>query len=73
MKTITFQLIFFVLFSFALANCSAQQAYYGLQQSAKNECAKSVNRAEYAECIERATMSYEEYEQKRKEQNADGK
>jgi len=65
------KMIIFALFSIVLANCSAQQTYEGLQQNARNECAKSANQAQYRECMERTNMSYAEYEQKRKEQDKD--
>jgi len=61
----------FALFSITLTNCSARQTYEGLQQNARNECAKSANQAQYRECMERTSMSYAEYEQKRKEQDKD--
>ncbi len=63
------KIIISALFSIVLANCSARQTYDGLQQNARNECAKSANQAQYRECMERTNMSYAEYEQKRKEQD----
>jgi hypothetical protein len=51
-----------------LSACSAKQTYGGLQQGARNDCASAANSTEYARCMERLDMSYEEYEQARREQ-----
>lgn len=64
--TVFFLLIPAVLF----AGCSAKQAYYGMQEHARSQCVKISTQHDYAECLQRANMSYEEYELKRaKEQS----
>jgi len=68
--------LLFLALTVGLSACSAQQAYSGLQQGAKNDCAvSSANSSEYTRCMERLDMSYEEYEQARKEagENTDSK
>ena len=64
-NTVKFTL--FLALAVCLSACSAKQTYGGLQQGAKNDCATSVNSTEYAQCMGRVDMSYEEYEQARRE------
>lgn len=59
----------FILVSFlGLMACSSKNAYYGLQYGQKNQCQKYLpNDEDYQRCLEANDMSYEEYQQRRKE------
>lgn len=48
-----------------LFGCSAQQAYYGLQQNMKNNCQKIMDNHEYQACMKGADIRYENYEKAR--------
>lgn len=52
-----------------LAACSAEQTYEGMQMQARSDCLNTAPQNEYAECVERTNTSYQEYEQRRQENN----
>ncbi len=53
-----------------LAACSARQGYAGAQQMEQSRCASGPAN-QYEACMQRASMSYDEYQQKRAEQDSD--
>jgi hypothetical protein len=53
-----------------LAACSDRQVYESLQARERSECAKQPPNL-YRACIERADMSYEEYQRAREENDGD--
>jgi len=56
------------IFTAALSGCSSKQAYNSMQEQARSQCVKTATQQDYADCVDRASgMSYEEYEQQRKE------
>jgi len=55
-----------LLIVFSLAGCSNKAIYDNVQINKRNACIK-VPESQYEECIERANISYEEYERGRKE------
>ncbi len=55
---------------FFLTGCSHKAVYDNIQINNRNACAKAPP-SQYEECIKRSNKSYEEYEQERKEPNAD--
>lgn len=68
MKTAAILISIFI-FSVVLAGCSSKQAYNSMQEQARSQCVKTATQQDYADCVDRASsMSYEEYEQKRKEE-----
>ena len=54
----------------SLAACSARQGYAGAQQMEQSRCASGPAN-QYEACMQRANMSYDEYQQKRAEQDND--
>jgi len=64
MKVFWFLLI--ILAAVIMYGCSSKQVYESLQNSAKLECQK-LPHSQYVECVERASVSYDEYTRKRKE------
>lgn len=59
------RLILLVGIAATFVGCSAKGTYVGLQQNMENECSKSMSRSDYELCMERASVSYEEYERER--------
>lgn len=53
----------------SLAACSARQGYAGAQQMEQSRCASGPAN-QYEACMQRASMSYDEYQQKRAEQDS---
>jgi hypothetical protein len=49
-----------------LCACTAHQAYDGIQQGKRNECAR-LPQSQQAECIDDANVSFEEYQRRRKQ------
>lgn len=67
MMTLLIRLSFLLAIT-SLAACSAEQAYYGVQFSQKNQCQKYLpNDEDYQRCIESNNISYEVYEHRRQE------
>lgn len=59
--------IYLVLFvMIVLSACSNKAIYDNAQRNNRNACAK-LPPADYDECIKRASKSYEQYEQERRE------
>ncbi len=54
------------IFVLILAGCSNKAVYDNIQQINRNECNK-VPPAQYDECIDRTSKSYEEYRREREE------
>lgn len=54
------------LMMFAATGCSYKAVYDNIQINQRNECLK-LPQAQYDECMERASKSYEEYEKEREE------
>lgn len=63
---------FVIILLFAcLASCSAEQAFYGAQSMERDRCVKGPAN-DYRQCLERNSMSYEEYEAARSKADEDG-
>ena len=55
-----------VLSALLIQGCGARQLYEGLQTSQRFECHKA-SQSDVDECLERADISYEEYQKDRKD------
>lgn len=60
------KILYLLLVSVSLAGCSGKAVYDNMQRNARQECV-GVPPAQYEECIERSTKSYEEYKRDRAE------
>jgi hypothetical protein len=49
-----------------LWGCTARQLYSGMQQRTRNECVM-LPRSQFADCMQQANISYNEYQRLRKE------
>jgi hypothetical protein len=47
-----------------LVGCSSRGVYEGIQTSNRNECAM-LPQSQYDECMERASVSYDDYQRER--------
>lgn len=62
------QIYFIIGFSLVMTSCSSEQLYQSGQIYNKNDCiAKSTSDAQYADCKNVPSHSYDEYEKERKE------
>ncbi len=50
-----------LLLVLALAGCSGEQAYSAGQNWQRNQCARTLERAEYDRCMADANRSYDSY------------
>ena len=55
-----------ILMTLLISACSNKAIYDGLQYSNRNDCTK-LPQTQYEECLQRADMSFHEYEMERKE------
>ena len=60
------KILYLLLVSILVAGCSGKAVYDNIQRNNRQECV-SVPPAQYEECIERSSKSYEEYERDRSE------
>jgi hypothetical protein len=52
-----------------LCACTARQAYEGVQEGKRHECAR-LSQSQQASCLEEANISYDEYQRRRREATA---
>ena len=59
-------ILLIILFTSLISACSNRAIYDGFQYSNRNDCTKLLQ-TQYEECMQRADMSFHEYETERKE------
>lgn len=60
------KILYLLMLCILVAGCSSKAVYDNMQRNNRQECV-SVPPAQYEECIERSSKSYEEYKRDRAE------